>query len=92
MSMDDYYKALHAMQTGVAVEMELDNHSVLPKHLRVGINSAMCDNAALTKLLIAKGIITSEEHIEAITKEMQEEVKRYEARLLERTGKVIHLA
>src|SRR5687767_13839287 len=46
-----YLKLCHAMQTGVAFKMEKDNKDTTPKHLRVGINAAMVDHAALTNLL-----------------------------------------
>ncbi|KKK52585.1 hypothetical protein LCGC14_3103420 [marine sediment metagenome] len=79
--MDKYLVATHAMQSGVDQMMYQDTHETLPKHLRVGVNSAMCDNAGLAKLLVKKRIITETEYIEAITQEMKLEVKRYESRL-----------
>jgi hypothetical protein len=51
-----------------------------PKHLRTGLNVAMCDHAAVVRLLINKGIITEAEYREAITEEANREVERYEAR------------
>ena len=36
-----YLDAAHAMQTGVAFTMHQDSSQTDPKHLRVGINSAM---------------------------------------------------
>lgn len=87
-----YQKACHAMQTGVKM-MQNHEHPELtipdgafeasdsPKHLRVGVNASMCDQAALVKLLISKNIITSKEYIKAIADEMEEEVKRYEKRI-----------
>jgi len=65
----NYQAACHAMQTGVKfmqnfehpTEVIPDNAiepSDAPKHLRVGINTIMCDHAALVKLLVKKGIIT----------------------------------
>lgn len=81
-----YPDALHAMQSGVAMEMKLGSTDAEPKHLRTGINSAMCDGAALVKLLVAKGIITMEEYDKAIEEEMNLEVKRYEARLSKMMG------
>ena len=83
-----YADAVHAMQTGVAYEMSNYRPSsatdpdlaTSPKHLRVGINSALCDNAALARLLVDKGIITEEEYAEAVRIEMCREVDRYEER------------
>lgn len=76
-----YNIALHAMQTGVAAWMGVDKNETDPKHLRVGINSALCDTSALAKLLIAKGLIKEEEYLKAIADMMEAEVKRYEERL-----------
>lgn len=76
-----YLKAAHAMQSGVAMKQNLGEAECIPKHLRVGVNSAMCDTAALAKLLIAKGVITEEQYYKAVADEMEAEVKRYEARL-----------
>ena len=76
-----YTQALHAMQTGVALDQERGSVDGSPKHLRVGVNAAMCDHTALVKLLIAKGVITDEEYRGAITDEMNAEVERYEQRL-----------
>lgn len=80
-----YSEAAHAMQSGVAHEMNT-NHlhperdpATQPKHLRVGVNSALVNDAALAKLLIAKGIITLQEYMIAVADEMEEEVQRYEA-------------
>lgn len=89
-----YEAAAHAMQTGVAWELERDGISAgpaSPKHLRVGVNAAMCDQAALVKLLIAKGIITHDEYLEAIATAMEAEAARYEARISRATGAKITL-
>lgn len=73
-----YLDAAHAMQSGVAMMMNYKPQETEPKHLRVGINSAMVDNAAVAKLLIKKGIITEQEYNDAVTEEMELEAKRYE--------------
>lgn len=76
----------HAMQTGIKIEgMET------LKDLRVGVNTAQCDNAGLVHLLVSKGIITEQEYANAIADEMTEEVKRYERRISKATGKDITL-
>lgn len=72
-----YLAACHAMQSGVAFKMDMDTKDTTPKHLRVGVNSAMCDSSALAGLLIRKGVITEAEYLEAITVMMEEEVDRY---------------
>ena len=61
-----YEAAAHAMQTGVAFLMERGDKATEPKHLRVGINSAMVEHAALVRLLISKGVITDEDDLDLI--------------------------
>lgn len=78
-----YLDAAHGMQTGVAYIM---NHEPEPKetsakHLRVGINSAMCDHSALVCLLMAKGLFTLEEYEKEIADEMERERDRYAQRI-----------
>lgn len=91
MSKRTYIQAAHAMQSGVAFEMSLDPGPTSPKHLRVGVNSAMSNHAGLVRLLIAKGVITEPEYLQAICDEMNREAERYEQQLSERTGKKITL-
>ena len=86
-----YEAAVHAMQSGVAYMLTRGpNGECSPKHLRVGVNSAMCDQAALVRLLIAKGLFTQEEYVAEVTAEMEREVERY-SRRINPDGKV-HLA
>lgn len=92
-----YEAALHAMQSGVAMQMHHDggpegNGETSPKHLRVGVNSAMIDGAALARLLIEKGVITEIEYYEQLVVLAEEEQRRYEAILSERFGREIKLA
>lgn len=84
--MSRYHDLCHAMQSGVAMEMEYNPKPTEPKHLRTGINSALCDSAALARLLIEKGVFSELEYVTAVTEEMQREVKRYEDRLNEHFG------
>ncbi len=88
-----YAAALHAMQTGVAMEMQqpATAGATEPKHLRVGVNSAMCDNAALVRLLIDRGVFTLAEYETAIADEMEREVMRYQERLREALGAPVTL-
>jgi hypothetical protein len=80
----EYESALHGMQSAVAFE-----NSRLPagydfaKHLRVGVNSAMVETAALALLLIEKGIFTEQEWNETLRLLMNNELSRYEDRLPE---------
>lgn len=87
----EYEKTMHQLQTGVAMEMEHDTHSVEPKHLRVGINSALCETSALGDLMIAKGVITQEEYYDAMLKAVAGEVERYRALLEARLGRKVTL-
>jgi len=93
-----YLAAAHAMQSGVKMTQELDAEQRVvepetsPKHLRVGVNSAMADHGALVKLLIAKGLITEAEYVAAITEMMEIERDRYAAELSERLGAEVSLA
>ncbi len=75
-----YNRAMHAMQTGVAFELSQGAGPASPKHLRVGVNSAMIYDAALVRLLIAKGVFTIVEYERELVAEAEREVARYEAR------------
>lgn len=90
--LERHHAAPHAMQTGVSYELQLDPNGGSPKHLRTGVNAAMCDHAGLIRLLIEKGLFTEDEYTKAIADEMEREKQRYEARLTERFGKKITLA
>ena len=76
-----YQRAAHAMQTGV--EFSKDKTSQEPKHLRVGINSAMSDMGGLVTLLIEKGVFTHDEYVAAIADAMEREVESYRKQLQE---------
>lgn len=88
-----YLAAAHAMQSGVAMEMKLpERHAATePKHLRVGINTAMSDHGALVKLLVDKGFITTAEYMKALAEAMEAEKQRYEESLSRRLGKTVTL-
>lgn len=79
--MDEYRELAHAMQTGVAAQMQLDPGATgtTPKHLRTGVNSALVDSGALAKLLMNKGIITRDEYEAALVEGMRAERDRYVA-------------
>lgn len=89
-----YAAAMHAMQSGVAMEMEVDERrsATEPKHLRVGINSAMVNDYAMMMLFVKKGIITEREYLEAVVEAAEKEKTDYEARLTAYFGKTITLA
>lgn len=79
-----YNAACHAMQSGVAMKMGYDAGETTPKHLRVGVNSAMVDSAALAELLMHKGVISSQEYLNALMQGMEREVELYKEVLSER--------
>lgn len=88
-----YLAALHAMQTGVMYAMQYDlSQDTTPKHLRVGVNSAMVEFSALVRLLFAKGVITEDELNKAMADTMEEEVRLYEKQLSDHLGKKVTLA
>jgi hypothetical protein len=79
--------ACHAMQTGVAVAMTRPStqpsgsKETDPKHLRVGVNMALCNVAGVAAILMSKGIITEAEYYEALAVEIEKEQASYEAAL-----------
>jgi hypothetical protein len=77
-----YITALHAMQSGVAWEMNMPvpQAATEPKHLRVGINNTLVQHTAVIKLLMEKGIITLDEYWKTLADEMEAEVQRYQDR------------
>ena len=84
---------LHAIQSGVAHEMRFDAGATEGKHLRVGVNNALLENAAVAKILIDKGLITEEEYFNSVIARLEEEKARYEARISARhNGAKITLA
>jgi hypothetical protein len=92
-----YLDACHGMQTGVKWEMENDllrgvePHATTPKHLRVGVNSALVSHGALVKLLVEKGILTMDEYVTSQADAMEAEVALYEERANRgNSGPVLH--
>ena len=80
---DKYVALCHAMQTGVGFKMTVEPNDTSSKHLRVGVNTAMRECAALAHLLMDKGIITEDEYWDALIEQMTAEVEMYEATLAE---------
>lgn len=89
-----YERAAHAMQSGVAMEMNHFGSSkgTEPKHLRVGVNSAMVNSAALAALLISKGVFTQDEYAKAVADQMEIEAESYRKRIADRLGRDVTLA
>jgi hypothetical protein len=87
----DYRRNAHRMQAGVAYKMNYDSSETSPKHLRVGINSALSDQAALAELLIQKGIISQDEYVRAIAGQMKKEADNYELEIQSKLGPNVKL-
>ena len=86
------YDALaHAMQSGVKAKAAYTDDETNGVDLRVGVNMAMVEHAALTDLLMEKGVITEEEYLNALDAALQHEVRRYEAELSTHFGSNITL-
>lgn len=79
--LQDYYDAANAMQAGVKAKAAYTDDETNPIDLRVGVNSAMVEHAALADLLMEKGIITEEEYQNSLAEVMAKEKARYEAEL-----------
>ena len=88
---NQYLQLAHAMQSGVAAMMDVDDNATRAKHLRVGVNSAMVETSTIATLLVKKGVITEEEWFEGLIEMMRKEVLMYEKRLSEKFGNVIKL-
>lgn len=88
-----YVAAAHAVQSGVAYDMERnpDDSATSPKHLRVGLNVALSDASGLATLLIEKGVFTQEEYTKALADAMERERARYEEHLSRAMGAKITL-
>jgi len=86
-----YDEAAHGMQSGVAAKMQIDPSDTTPKHLRVGVNSALVNDAAVARLLIAKGVFTEAEYVAAVVEEMEREKQRYEQYLSDHYGRPVTL-
>ena len=87
-----YEAACHTMQSGVAMTMNYKPGDTEPKHLRVGVNSAMIESSAILTLLFLKGVITEDEICEARAAAMEDEVRLYETELSALIGRSIKLA
>ena len=72
-----YAADMHPMQSGVAWMMNYDSSQTDPKHLRVGVNSALIDSAALAWVLIQKGVISEVEYKETLAKFAAQEKQSY---------------
>lgn len=72
-----YKAAMHAVQSGVATKMQIDPAETSAKHLRVGVNAAMVEHAALMQLLFDKGVITVDEYEDTLVRWAEREAEMY---------------
>lgn len=95
-----YPKLCHALQSGVAATVSLDENDTSitvssrahgGKMLRTGINMAMVEQGAIWQLLLDKGIITEDEMRQALIDGLSKEVLNYETELTKRLGRPINL-
>lgn len=93
----EYQQLLHAVQTAVRTKMELegkpdtDQTDTGPKHLRVGVNSAIIQASGLALLLIDKGVITELEYWQQQVDTWRAEVTLYEHELSQKMGVEVKL-
>lgn len=91
-----YEALLHAVQSGVKWELEAEQFAGIPeqsstgspKHLRVGVNSALVQNSSLAILLMRKGVITELEYWETQIELWEAEVASYEQKASQAAGGV----
>lgn len=81
-----YLAASHGVQTTVKFNIDRGTSSHEPKHLRTGLDMRAADAAGLARLLIAKGVFTEVEYMEAMADAAEEELRRYTKDLREKTG------
>jgi len=81
-----YEAAMHKIQSAIAYALANGDEMASPKHLRVGVNSAMASDKAVAAILIEKGICTREEYVAAVVKAAEEEAQQTEALIRERLG------
>lgn len=83
---DRYNAAMHAVQSGVAMDVERGSADTTPKHLRVGVNAALVGQAAIARLLIDRGVFTLDEYVAALADSAEAEQDRYEQGLSAELG------
>ena len=86
-----YKAAMHAIQSGIAMLMERGWEGTSPKHLRVGVNSAMVNDWVIAEFLIRKGIMTQVEYYALLAEGAEQEQHRLEEQLSEAFGTSVKL-
>lgn len=84
---EQHVRLQYAMQSAIATyESAGDTKAMTPKVMRVGINTALADHAALAELLIEKGVFTRIEYLRSIVKFMEKEAEDAAERARQATG------
>lgn len=95
--LEDVQTEQHAMQTGVAHvlgHLMPSGSDVLTrelKHMRVGVNSAMCQVAALAEVLAEAGVVDLADVVARQVQKLNADVRRYEQELEEKFGVKVRL-
>ena len=77
----------HRVQSAIAFfEGQKDNFGIRhaatePKHLRVGVNSALVETSALARLMFRKGLVTAVEYYDTLIEAWEQEVDSYRERI-----------
>lgn len=79
-----YTRAAHRVQTAIAFHPDRPRDEY--KDLRVGCDMSKADAAGLATLLIAKGVFTMEEYLEAVADSAEREADDKETELSVRHG------
>tara|TARA_R110002020_G_scaffold89135_9_gene218206 strand:- start:1911 stop:2207 length:297 start_codon:yes stop_codon:yes gene_type:complete len=79
-----YERAAHRVQTAIWAFPEHENRT--PKHLRIGLDMSKSDMGGLARLLIAKGVFTELEYMDAMADGAEGEAASYENELAARFG------
>jgi hypothetical protein len=69
-----YHALAHAIQSAIAYQMNYSDFAE-PKHLRVGIDITKGEQGGLARLLIAKGLITEDEYLDAMIDGLERELE-----------------
>lgn len=75
---EEYARLAHAIQSAVALSHTRGSPDGSPKHLRTGVNLAMCDIGSIGRLLVRKGVVTEAEYFEAVLDGLRRELDTYE--------------
>lgn len=82
----EYLRLMHAVQSGIKIQIESGQHLASPKDLRVGVDSAMVSDLALARLLMDKGVFTEAEYLEYLVQAAKDEKNHKVAEIRELLG------